>query len=214
MGLWWCLRSRWRGQCGNICRKTACSSLFYQHFAFPWAPFWRWCDFLCDACILLAFLLFSPPQWYSGACLLHSNNSCNIFNSYPLPASLSLLWIPQGTRCIMHFPARNQTSPGSALSKKKTKKSSFLSGSPALWELAECAEAHRGGFPSLFGCEVQGMELHQLLQTKRLPHTQISAQTVGPPWWDISSCPQPSQHWGVELQGWSWLMGGRFWYQK
>lgn len=72
-------------------QKTAWSSSFYQHFAFPWVTFWRWFNFLCDACILLAFLLFSPPQWYSGACLLNSSNSCNIFNSYPLPASLSLL---------------------------------------------------------------------------------------------------------------------------
>lgn len=43
-------------------------------------------------------------------------------------------------------------------------KNSFLAGSPALWELAE---AHRGGFLSLLGCEVQGLELPQLLQTDK-----------------------------------------------
>lgn len=39
----------------------------------------------------LHFFSSASPQRYSGACLLNSNNSCNIFNSYPLPASLSLL---------------------------------------------------------------------------------------------------------------------------
>lgn len=115
----------------------------------------------------------------------------------------------------MHFPARNQTSLGSALLKKllpgRLPSSVGISG--------VCRGMGRGGFLSLGGCEAQGLAFHRPLRTNKFAFTTQSGARITRPLCrgtdgTFHLVPGHPSQWGVEVQAWSWVIGGRFWYEK